>query len=103
MRLSEKRVKFSSAVSALIAHMQSFGFNPAIDFVKRCSDCKVGHKRSCHKSGLAADIILYDSDFNSLESGAEHKVFRKFWEELGGARPIEGDLGHYSFEHNGIR
>jgi hypothetical protein len=87
----------------LLKFMEDEGYGVAIDFVKRCKDCPIGHTNSVHKSGLAADIHLYDAEGRYLASGEEHKKFHNYWDSLGGAKRIDNDLNHYSLSHNGVR
>lgn len=106
MKLSEKRIDFSAKISLLILFLQKRGIYAAFDQVKRCDDCPVGLKNSCHKSGLAADLIFYLKTNKGMEyttSDDLHSMAHDYWDELGGAERIQNDLGHYSFEHNGVR
>ena len=101
--LGDKRRLFSKCIHALEAIIIAYGYNYAIDYVKRCAECPIGHPRSTHKAGLAADIHLYDENNNYLDSGLEHELLHDHWDLLGGAPRIDDDLNHYSFEWEGIR
>lgn len=109
MRLSEKRANFSLALALLVLWInKKTKYNVAVDYVKRCKHCKVGRKKSCHKSGLAVDLNLYDENWNYLggdneETRKAHLECHSKWIKLGGSAPINVDLNHYSFEHNGMR
>ncbi len=101
MKLSTKRIKFTYATAQLILRGKQLGYDLAMDYVKRCADCKVGLKNSCHKSGLAVDIIVY---INGIPL-ADLSVFNRlhdYADTVGFSERIEGDLGHFSFEHNGV-
>ena len=107
MRLSEKRILFSSAYAKLVLYINSLGYGVATDFVKRCAKCKVGRSDSTHKSGLAADLNLYDwggkyLDKNHPETTVVHTLAHNYWDSLGGAKRIAHDLNHYSWGHNGV-
>jgi hypothetical protein len=54
-----------------------------------------GAAHSVHKVSLAID--LYTQDDN------DHVRLHDFWDSIGGAKRIVGDLGHYSFEWMGRR
>lgn len=102
--MSEKRIAFSQSVAKLVFHATGLGYGVAIAFVKRCKDCPVGRKRSCHHDCLAVDIDLYDSDLNYLTDPAHHEPLHDFWDTQDGASPrMEGDMNHYSYAHNGKR
>lgn len=76
---------------------------PAIAYVKRCNDCKIGRKTSCHKISLAIDIDLYDEHGNYITDPAAHEKIHDYWDQLGGAKRIAHDMNHYSLAHNGMR
>lgn len=103
MLLGDKRRQFSEMLPILCMFIQYCGYRYAIDYVKRCDECEVGHKNSTHKYGLAVDIHLYDKDNKYLSSGVEHQVLHDLWDLLGGAPRIENDLNHYSLEWKGVR
>ena len=102
MKLSTKRILFSSALAKLITYGNTLGYGVAVDYVKRCQDCKVGKKNSCHKVGLAADLNIY-LDGTYITTHLPHTRLHDRWDTLGGAARIQGDLNHYSFEHQGMR
>lgn len=54
-----------------------------------------GAAYSCHKVGLAVDLWTSNSD--------HHVMLHDFWDKVGGAKRIAGDMGHYSFEWMGYR
>lgn len=107
MRLSEKRCMFSAAHAELVLFISKMGYHAATDFVKRCRNCRVGMENSCHKVGLAADINIYDKDWNYLGDNHPdtiriHNEAHDFWDFLGGAKRINRDLNHYSWGHEGV-
>lgn len=102
-RFGDTRRQFNRCLHALEAIIVAYGYQYTIEYVKRCDDCPVGHPRSTHKVGLAVDINLYDQENNYLSTGAEHELLHDHWDLLGGARRIDNDLNHYSFEWEGVR
>lgn len=62
-----------------------------------------GYRNSCHKLRLAIDINLYLPDGTYLTDGAGHDTLHEYWTSIGGAKPIPGDLNHYSLEWQGYR
>ena len=54
-----------------------------------------GHKNSCHKLKLAADLNTMDDK--------DHSTLHDYWEAHGGAVRIAGDMNHYSLEWQGMR
>ena len=104
MTLSQQRCEFSENLAFLIIWANSKGLKVAVDFVKRCEDCKVGHPRSFHKRGLAADLNLYrigiDGELIWLDKTEDHEELGKIWEILGGTwggRFKSPDGNHYSW------
>ena len=89
-------------VALLIQYAHYLGYECAIDYVKRCEDCKVGHERSLHKLGLAMDLHLY-LDGEYVTTGLPHQDLHDFWDLLGGAKRIHNDANHYSLAHGGMR
>lgn len=102
MSLGDKRRKFTHAKSILIQYVIYRGWMVAEDFLKRCEACPVGHERSLHKVGLAADLNLY-IDGVYIEDSRGHDELHDLWDLLGGAERIENDMNHYSFTHQGMR
>jgi hypothetical protein len=103
MTLGSKRRKFSTMLAQLILYANDEGYGVAVDFVKRCEDCPVGHPRSAHKSGLAADINLYDKEGTYLTDPIHHEFLHDYWDSMEGAERIDNDMNHYSLEHQGVR
>jgi hypothetical protein len=81
---------------------EELGYEYAFDFIKRCEECPVGHKKSAHKVGLACDLHLY-RDKEYLSDGSGHRELHDYWDILGGAARIDNDLNHYSCEYEGVR
>ena len=102
MSIGDKRRKFTQMSAMLIQYATFLGYECAIDFVKRCEDCQVGIPNSVHKLGLAMDLNLY-LDGHYLDEEWPHRDLHDFWDLLGGAERIAGDLNHYSMEHHGVR
>jgi len=100
--IGDKRRRFTQMQALLIQYAQFLGYECAVDFVKRCEDCMVGHERSLHKLGLAVDLHLY-LDGHYISTGASHTELHNFWDLLGGAERIDNDMNHYSVAHDGMR
>lgn len=103
MKHSQKRALFTRNLARLLLYAEGLGFYPVIDQARRCDDCPIGHPNSTHKAGLAADILLYDRDFNWLPDPENYVLLHDFWDTLGGAERIANDMNHFSIEHNGVR
>lgn len=103
MKLSEKRVLFTSMLARLIIHGEQLGYRIALDDVKRQKTCSHGHAKSTHRSGLAGDLILYTEAGGVVTSLEPFRKLHDYWDSIGGSERINGDLGHFSLEHNGVR
>ena len=105
--LASKRVDFTTKFILLLAHARYLGYEPAIGEVKRHEvDEDIGHPNSVHFNGLAGHVIIYDRNFNWLsgeEARPAYEALHDYWDYLGGAPRINGDLNHFSVEHNGVR
>ena len=103
LSLGNKRRAFSKMVALLIQYADLLGYETAIDYVKRCEDCPVGHKNSLHKQGLAIDLHLY-KDGIYLTSTQDHTPLGRFWESMGGTLGGNFDDGnHYSITHGNMK
>lgn len=102
MSLGDKRRRFSQMVGLLIQYAHFLGYECALDYLKRCEDCEVGHDRSLHKQGLALDLNLY-LEGAYLRDSRHHEELHDFWDLLGGAKRIDNDMNHYSIAHGGMR
>ncbi|RLF44889.1 MAG: hypothetical protein DRN17_03620 [Thermoplasmata archaeon] len=103
MKLSKKRCKFTHMASLLVLYIEQMGYHAAYDDVMRKKTCSHGHPNSTHRSGLAVDMVIYDSDWNYLSHGLIYAIAHDFWDQIGGARRIEKDLGHFSLPWKGVR
>lgn len=105
MTLGDKQRLFGKLFPMLIMYAHTLDFEVAISYCKRCEDCQVGHKRSCHKFKLAGDLDLF-KDRKYLTKTEDHRELGEFWEKL---HPLcrwggrFGDGNHYSIEHGGTR
>jgi hypothetical protein len=114
--LTDKQIRFSSYVPLLLNYAKACGFEYRIDFVRRCEECQIGHKRSLHRLRLAIDII-FRRDGSDIKDGSPDgpiKEVGEFWESLApdccwGARFIKSngepmnDGGHFSLEYKGMK
>jgi hypothetical protein len=113
MTLSDARREFTRMLADLLDWCQVNGYAVAIDMGKRCPDCKVGHPKSLHKLGLAADILLYqdmnrDGDLNDTEdyitNSSDYLPMGEYWERIGGSWGGRfNDGNHFSLEWNGMK
>jgi len=104
MALAPKQYEFAQMLDLLTAYIRFKGYRYTIGHVYRCADCKVGKKTSLHKLKLAADINLYDKNWNWLKETEDHRQFGEFWEFIGGTWGGRFDDGnHYSLAYNGMR
>lgn len=79
MRLSQKRVLFSSKLLDLLGWARQEGFRVAIDDVK----ARDGHmKNSLHYEGTAVDLILYDNNWSYLTETEDYHALGEYWESL---------------------
>jgi len=99
MNLGEKQRAFSKALAQLILYAYEIGYEISMGDVW----AKTGHKvNSNHYIRLAADINLF-KDGVYLTDGSGHDKLHDYWDLLGGAKRIDKDLNHYSFEYEGRR
>ena len=82
MRLSKKRALFTKHLAYLIVYARILGFNPAVDATKVHEDDTVHMPNSLHREGLAADIVLYNKDWNYLTHTKHYKQLGEYWESL---------------------
>ena len=107
MSLGDERRKFTEAIALLTLFARYYGRHVmgqewflAGDQLKRCMNCEVGDEDSVHKLALAEDMNLY-IDGKWIEDNTGHDVLHDFWDMLGGASRILGDMNHYSFKWQG--
>jgi len=99
MSLGEKQRAFSKALAQLILYAYKEGYEISMGDVW----AKTGHKNnSNHYIRLAADLNLFKNGVY-LTDGTGHDILHDYWDTLGGAKRIDKDLNHYSFEHEGRR
>ncbi len=111
MTLGEKQELFSRLMMLQLIHFHAAGYSVRGGHWLRCGDCKVGAKNSVHKSKLAFDIILSVSPapgerprvLTGKTAEKAHSKGHDYWDSIGGAKRIDGDLNHYSLEHGGMR
>jgi len=99
MTLGEKQRAFSKALAQLLLYAYEQGYEISMGDVW----AKTGHKaNSNHYIRLAADLNLF-KDGVYLTDGSGHDKLHNFWDSIGGAKRIDRDMNHYSFEHEGRR
>jgi len=64
-----------------------------------------GHPRSCHKLKMAIDLNLTANGVYLEGQAAEiaHNKIHDWWDTVGGAKRIIGDLNHYSVQYQDMR
>ena len=101
--LGDMRRKFTRMLPELMNYAFSNGYELALDYGKRCLDCKVGRVNSLHKLGLAVDFNLYKNGIY-LKKTEDHLPLGQFWESIGGSWGGRFDDGnHYSLAYKGMR
>lgn len=102
-KLREKQEEFAIVLADLILYAASEGVFVSIGDVFR--DPRLhgqvgeargyGHRNSCHKLKLAADLNVINPK--------DHEKLHDYWDAQGGAPRIPHDMNHYSFEWEGMR
>ncbi len=113
MTLGEKQQQFTHAIAKLICYAYD-NFDVRLTLGDAYRDSRLhgkfgegkgyGSRNSVHKLRLAVDLNLFVDGEYIVDSG--HPVWRKMhdtWNTLGGAPAIEGDMNHFSYEHQGHR
>jgi hypothetical protein len=105
MTLGEEQRLFVHMIGKLILFAYDNGYE--LTFGESYDDDGQGHmKGSTHYIRLAQDFNLF-KDGKWLDKGAEmekgHGILHDHWDTLGGAKRIDKDLNHYSFEWEGRR
>lgn len=105
MSLGGERRRFSRMIGLLYHYMEILDLDYAKDQGKRCEDCPVGHPKSTHKVGLAEDVLLYgpNGEYPHPEADKVYAKLHDFWDLIGGAERISGDLNHFSVPWKGVR
>lgn len=107
----QKQEKFSRMIMLLMLHLHAKGYSMRGGHWQRCRGCHIGARNSVHKEKLAFDINLtlapsHDERPRLLTGKAAekaHSLLHDYFDQIGGAPRIPGDLNHYSLEHNGMR
>jgi hypothetical protein len=105
--LGDKRRKFTVMIAKLIIYADSLGYGIALGrgyASEAANKADGGHLESCHLYGLAQDLHLYEILTGEyITDSRGHDQLHDYWDDMGGAERIDGDMNHYSLEHNGIR
>ena len=105
MSLSKKQQQFSTAMAILelYANYHGYSFTDGNAYMQEGSNDNRSNK-STHRHRLARDKNIFNGAvyLRGEEAKKAHNFIHDFWDMLGGAKRIENDLNHYSFEHNGI-
>ena len=109
MTLLEKQQEFALQAAHLIIYAHSIGKPLKLGDAFR--DPRVhgefgtkkgyGAASSVHKLGLAIDLPLILN--GKFATPAEYKELHDYFDGRGGAKRIDNDMNHFSFEHNGFR
>ena len=108
--LGDRQRRFTRMVADLISWAYANGYE--LTFGDAYRDPRVfgiagetrgyGHPYSNHKIRLAIDLNLF-RDGRFLSQGEAHAPLHDFWESIGGAPRIPGDMNHYSLSWEGRR
>lgn len=101
--LLEKQWRFARMYALLILHAEQLGYKVTLGDTYRDPRVPYGHPKSTHRFRLAGDLNLFLPDGDYLSSGEEHDAIHDYWDLIGGAERITGDLNHYSCEWQGTR
>jgi hypothetical protein len=92
MTLGQKQEEFSWMLGKLLCWANEQGYRIRVGDVF----ARDGHKSySNHYLKLAADLYTYRPGAKEQDSEA-HKKMHDYWDMLGGAPRIKGDMNHYS-------
>jgi hypothetical protein len=82
MRLSEKRVLFTSLICKLIDTVNNdFGLHVALGDVRPTNQS--GHmSNSLHYEGLAADLVFYSDEWSYKTKTDEYRILGELWESM---------------------
>ena len=97
MTLGQKQRAFSLMVAKLILHIYERKYEVSLGDAY----AKTGHKEgSNHYIKLAIDLNFF---FNGeyISDGSKLGWAHDYWDTLGGAPRIEGDMNHFAVKHNG--
>jgi len=103
-KLNEKQRRFTHMLGILILFAYATGYE--LTMGESYDDDGIGHtKSSTHYVRLAQDFNVFkDGVYLSGKAAREaHSKLHDFWDSIGGAKRIEADLNHYSFEWQGVR
>lgn len=112
MKIGEKQRKFTRAIGKLISMAYANGYE--LTFGDAYRDPRVfgrygekreySHQRSLHKLRLAVDFNVFVAGhyLEGEDAIKAHNELHNYWDSIGGAPRITGDLNHYSFSHDGI-
>jgi len=99
LSLREKQSVFVLMIEDLIHHAYQKGYEMTFGDAY----IKTGHmENSNHYIRLAMDLNLFKNGV-WLKDGTGHDKLHDYWDRLGGAERIKGDLNHYSVLHEGRR
>jgi len=118
MTLGDYQAAFTYAICRFIAeqrHIYSNGnlYRIRMDYLKRSEEenrSVGGHPRSTHLNRLAVDLVVDVSEDNgetwdvAKDTDDIWRVLHDRWEtKYNGSKRILKDLGHFSFEYQGVR
>ena len=101
--LLKKQAKFAGMLADLIRYAESLGYHVTMGDVYRPDG--QGHRMgSNHYIRLAADLNLFDCNWNYRTETSDHTALGIYWEAMGGTWGGRFDDGnHYSLEHEGMK
>lgn len=101
-RLRQQRILLTRIIVAIDHAADQLNYHLVLDHCRRCLDCTVGHPQSAHKEARAVDVVLYHKatgevcDARTPRGAAVFAALHDVADQLGAAKRIEGDLGHFS-------
>ena len=102
MSLGDKQRRVTYMVAQLILTAYDMGYELTFGDAYRDPRTTYGHKDSLHRKRLAIDLNIF-KDGKYLTDGTGHKELHDYWDTVGGAKRIDGDLNHYSLEYGDMR
>ena len=100
MSLRNEQSKFVKMVALLILFAYERGYELTFGDAWSKPEYKAHKTNSNHYIRLAIDLNLF-KDGEYLTGIVGHDVLHDFWDSIGGAERIKGDMNHYSIAYKG--
>ena len=103
-KLAKKQQDFTMAVGLLIVFAYSLGYHLTFGRAYEEGNPEGLHPKSLHKLRLAVDFNLkINGEWIKDGSHPAFKQLHDYWDLIGGAKRIKGDMNHFSFAYKGMR